>query len=220
MIKEAFVTENNTRPMRIAGIFLSACALTSLVLLAIHPGEGGKTFAEALRAEAAAQAINGIVHGGYVALLSLELAALAVLAQVTKRPAMTAGLALFGLGVVALSASLLIDGLVLPAIAAKYLAVPDKIEFAKSLFVLCGTFIKVLMPLGLMLQAGGILFFGIAQAHCQTSRVSGGLGIVIGAVAVVAVGMMGLQPIVVMASIAAFSLWFAWFGLLALRARL
>lgn len=214
------MTETNTKPMRIAGGLLAFCALGTLVLLSIHPGEGGKSFAEAMRAEAEARMLNGVVHGGFVALLALELAALAVLAQQIKRPAMMAGLALFALGVVALSASLLVDGVVLPALAVKYVGLPDKLEFAKSLFTLCGAFIGTAMPTGLALQSGGVLFFGLALAHAAKSRISGVIGILSGLAAVVGIGSMGLQPIVVIVTVASLGLWLAGFGVLALRDQL
>lgn len=214
------ISMTETQPVRIAGALLTVCAVGSLGLLAIHPSEGGSTFTELLRNEAASRLLSGAVHGGFIALMALELAAMAVLALRARRAPSVAGLALFALGVVALSASVLTDGLVLPAIAAKYVAVPAKVDFAKSLFVLCTSFIGVLMPIGLMLQTGGIALWGLGLAHDGRTRASGIIGILIGVLAGGAVGATGLNPVIVMAAIAAVGLWLAWLGILALRAKI
>ena len=69
---------------------------------------------------------------------------------------------------------------VTPAVAAKYLAAPAKIEFAKSLFVLIGTLIGLLMPLGLMFQSAAIAAWGWALVASRMSRVLGVIAMIAG----------------------------------------
>jgi hypothetical protein len=60
-------------------------------------------------------------------------------------------------GAALLMASLLVYGLMIPAIAQRYLAAPpDRLPYARSLFALCGIAVQFLMPMGLGFQAAGI----------------------------------------------------------------
>jgi hypothetical protein len=52
--------------------------------------------------------------------------------------------------------SMLLDGLVTPAIAARYVDVAERQAEARTLFVLLGTVIGFLMPIGLLFQAAGM----------------------------------------------------------------
>src|SRR5437879_2448680 len=66
---------------RALGAVFIGCAAVSAALLALHPGGGpAPDFASVLRAEAAQQLQSALVHGGMLALVAAELAALAVLA--------------------------------------------------------------------------------------------------------------------------------------------
>lgn len=203
-----------------AGVLLAISAAGAMVLLAFHPAEGGGTFAQLLQSEAANRAQSAAVHGGFAALLVVELMALAILSLFARRPPSTAGTVLFGLGVVALSASLITDGLVIPAIAAKYAALPDKIDFARSLFVLCSAYIAVLMPAGLMLLGAGVAFWGIGLAHEAPSRLNGVIGILSGFGAAISVGVLGLQPFAVMGGIVGVNSWLLFLGITAARGKL
>ncbi len=130
---------------------LTAAAIGSFVLLALHPGGTATDFAGILRQEAAGQTMDAIVHGGFIALLSVEMVCYLVLTLRLKRFGLRAWCS--SRWVALLSGSLVTDGLVIPAIAAKYLPVPAKLETARGLFVLCESFIRVLMPMGLAFQA-------------------------------------------------------------------
>lgn len=214
------MTQTYAGPARVAGVVLILAAVGAMALLAIHPAEGGASFAEVLRNEAAGRAVSGLVHGGFAALLALQLMALSVLALSARRPPSVAGTVLFGLGVVALSLSLITDGLVIPAIAAKYADAPAKIEFAKSLFVLCGSYIAVLMPAGLVLQSGGVVVWGIGLAHDGRTRLGGIFGILTGLAGGVSVGVLGLNMFAVMGAIAGLEIWLITLGVTAARGKL
>lgn len=64
---------------------------------------------------------------------------------------MVIGLVCFCVGCGALIASMLLDGFATPAIAVRF-AGTDDLQPAKTLFVLVGTLIRFLMPMGLLFQ--------------------------------------------------------------------
>jgi hypothetical protein len=203
------------------GLLLIAAGIASVALLASHPdGAPAKDFAGVLKAEAADQIMDAVVHGGFIVVLAVELFCYALFsARMKASAAATAGLIAFGAGAAFLSASMLLDGLVTPAIAAKYLAAPNKIEFAKSLFVLVGTMIRFLMPIGLAFQSAAVAAWGLALFNSRTSRIAGAFGIVVGLGLLAAFGATAsaMNPMVLMGAIAVLALWAAVAGAVMLR---
>src|SRR5262249_40905591 len=113
-----------------------------------------------------------------------------------------------------------IDGLVLPAIAARYVSIPAKIETARALYVFGGTMISFLMPLGIGFQSAGIAAWGTGLL--QTRRRGAGLaGLAVGAIGLAAIiaGSMTNNPMILMACIAGLALWAAVAGTTMLRAQ-
>jgi hypothetical protein len=212
-------------PSRAVGVVLIASAIASVVLLASHPGEAGGSFADILKDEAAHQDVDAAVHGGFIAVLGIQLVCLAVFSRRLglARTPVVAGLTFFAMGVAFLCGSLLTDGLIVPAIAAKYAAAPaEKLEYAKSLFVLCGSAIRFLMPLGLLFQSAGIAGWGWALAGSGVSRAAGILGLLVGGaiIAALAATATTLNPVVVMGGLGAQALWIVAAGALLLERKL
>jgi len=202
-------------------LLLIAAGIASVVLLASHPeGAPARDFAGVLKAEAGDQFMDAVVHGGFIVVLAIELFCYALLsARMKASAAATAGLVFFGAGAAFLSASMLFDGLVTPAIAAKYVAAPNKIEFAKSLFVLVGTLIRFLMPIGLAFQSAAVAAWGWALFTTRTSRIAGAFGLAVGIALLAAFGATAsaMNPMVLMGAIAALALWAAVAGVTMLR---
>ena len=165
---------------RTAGVLLLLTAVASLALLAAHPGETATTFAGVLKEEAANRSIAGAVHGGYIAVLVLQIVGYAKLSGSLdlRRLLPLAGIVFFAAGALFLSASLLLDGLVIPALATRYADAPAKIESARALFVFCETAIGFLMPIGLAFQGAAIASWGAAL--WRSSRIAGAIGLLIG----------------------------------------
>lgn len=209
-------TSSSTRG---AGILAIATGIAGAVLLAIHPGGAARDFLGMLKEEAANRLIDGVVHGGFVVVLTLQAAAFAAMtARLGGRIAAMAGLALFVAGATALSGSMVLDGLATPAIAVRYLAHPEKIENAKILFVMVSTMIGILMPLGLALQSAAVAAWGWAFA-ASGRRVLGALAMVLGIALVVAAGssFAVMNPLALMAGIAGLALWAVVAGAATLR---
>jgi hypothetical protein len=194
-----------------------------VALLAMHPGGDARDFAGVLRNEAASRGIDAIVHGGFIVILAIQLACYAIFASRLGRArnAAIAGIAFFSFGVALQTGSLLMDGLVLPAIAARYAAVPAKIETARTLYVFGGTLISFLMPLGIGFQSAGIAAWGNALLKAG-SRAPGIGGLVIGlAVSVcMAASLATMNPMLLMGGIAGLALWAVIAGTTMLRSKI
>src|ERR1700759_3367150 len=139
------MTDQTAERSRIVGIVLFATAIASIALLLNHPGEGATDFAGVLKGEAANQIKSAIVHGGFTVVLAIQLACYAIFSgRLGWRNLAVTGLVFFAIGAALQTASLIADGLVIPQIAARYLASPpDRLPFARSLFALCGTAIQI-----------------------------------------------------------------------------
>ncbi|HEX4295270.1 MAG TPA: hypothetical protein VHZ29_14135 [Rhizomicrobium sp.] len=211
-------TEPSTRG---AGILSIATGIAAFALLANHPGGAAHDFAGVLRDEAANRVMDAVVHGGFIAVLALQTVCYAIFSARIgfSRATAAAGLIFFAFGTAFLSASMVLDGLVTPAVAAKYLAAPDRIEFARSLFVLIGTLIGFLMPIGLAFQSAAIACWGWALSASRLSRAAGVFGLALGAISLAALAsnLAAPNPLVLMGAIAATSVWAVVTGIVLLR---
>jgi hypothetical protein len=154
----ALMTDDIFKQRRGLAAAFSLCALTSLTLLASHPGGSPGGFADLVRDEAAHQVIDGVVHGGFVVTLAALIICFVLLSRFLglAKPLVVIGLVCFCVGCGALMASMLLDGFAIPAIAVRF-AGTDDLQPAKTLFVLVGTLIRFLMPMGLLFQFAAML---------------------------------------------------------------
>ncbi len=203
------------------GLLLIASAILTVGLLAAHPGDNATTFADVLKSEAAGQLMDAVVHGGFIVVLAVQIFCYALFSARMKisPAAATAGLVFFCVGTGFLSASMLLDGLVTPALAVKYLAAPAKIEFAKSLFALVGTLIRFLMPIGLAFQSAAMAAWGLALWAGHKSRAAGAFGLIAGLLLLVAFGATAstMNPAVLMSALPVLAIWAAVTGTVMLR---
>jgi hypothetical protein len=195
---------------RIPGLVLIASGIAMIGLLAMHPQGSAKDFAALLHEEAANRGADAVVHGGFIVVLTMQMVCYAIfsrrLAEATN--ASIAGLVFFCFGAALLSVSALIDGLALPAIAAKYATIPAKLETAQTLHVFGGTMIFFLMPLGIGLQSAGIVAWSIGLLQ-TTRRAAGVAGLLIGLFALVTTisALSGMNQMALMGGIVALALW-------------
>lgn len=201
------------------GLLLIATGIAAAGLLSIHPGGQASDFAGVLKEESDNRIIDAIVHGGFVVVLTFQLVCFTLFSRWLglARPTVVAGLIFFAIGAAFFCASMVLDGIVTPAIAFKYVAKPDKIDFAKSLFILVGALISTLMPAGMFFQSLGIASWGFALMTKPTpSRAAGVLALTIGGVlcAALAVTAGSVDPLVLMAGIVMLAIWAIAAGLL------
>ena len=213
----------NHAPMRGAGVALIGCALASVALLVAHPEGGGSLgFAGMLKAEASQALSDAVVHGGFVLVLAVEMAGFAALAVRVgaRRTLVLTAMSFFLVGAGLLSASMIVDGLITPAVAARYASLPsDKQEAARPLFVLIGAALRVLMPMGLAFQGAAALVWGPVLVSCRGSaRVGGVIGLVLGVAVSAAIGIsiQSVNPIGLMIAIVATAAWALTAGLVLL----
>ena len=205
---------------RFAGYTLIVCAMAVLLLLAAHPGGQTHGLQELVKMEAAQQLPNALVHGGFILLLPLIAAGQTELARTLGRDRFVplAGLMLFCAGSAFLAASLLVDGLLVPQMAARLVAGPPQgIEAARPAFLFAGTAVRVLMPLGLAIQALGAA--ALALAALSQKRAIAAIGLLVCLIALTGVAILPRQPIMVMVAIALIAVvWNALGGALLLAA--
>jgi len=161
-----------------------------------------------------------LVHGGFIVVLALQTVCYAMLSARLglTRTVVVAALVFFAFGAAFLSGSMLVDGLMTPAIAARYVSKPDKIETARALFVLMGTAISFLMPVGLAFQSAAVAAWGWAL----TASGSRGLGLAALAtgtlmIAAMVAGLATMNPIALMIGIAGSAMWAMLAGIALLR---
>jgi hypothetical protein len=221
-------TDNDRRlPGRAAGIALLVCAALTLALLANHPSGAAATFADRVREEAANSGRDALVHGGFIAVLAVQLACLAImtLRLGLTRPFAIAGFVLTAIGAGFLMGSMLLDGLVTPAVASRYLGVIEVAERqndAKALFVVLGATISFLMPAGLLLQAAGLACWcGVFVRDRGLVRVTGIYGAVAASAVIVAIAATGaMVPHVLIAALLLVAAAYALAGVALLRRQL
>jgi hypothetical protein len=143
---------NNGERRGLAAAF-ALCSLASLTLLANHPSGNPGSFADLIKDEAAHQVIDGVVHGGFSITLVALIICFVFLSRLLglARSSVVIGLVSFCAGCSALVASMVLDGFASPAIAVRFAGVDD-LQPAKTLFILVGTLIRFLMPMGLLFQ--------------------------------------------------------------------
>ena len=211
---------------KLAGAF-ALCGLAALALLASHPASSAHDFAGVLREEAGNQLMDGVVHGGFIFVLAALVICFVLLARRlgSGRVPVVVMLVTFGIGCAALMASMLVDGLVIPAVAARYVNVdaPEKLAGAKALFVFAGTLITFLMPLGIAFQSIAMVSLGgLLVAGPPRRRAAGLFGVSCGVLilAALAAAPAGMAAHILLASIALLAVWYFILAALLWRAAL
>jgi len=143
------------------------CAVATFVLLSAHPAGGGHSFVEILQVEARDQVKDGVVHGGFILISAILIVCLAVLSRILgpERVSVTVGFVAFGIGAAALMMSMGLDGLVVPAVAARCLreGTAQSLASGQTLLLFCGACIKILMPTGLLFEGAAMLSYSVAM---------------------------------------------------------
>jgi len=209
---------------RLAGAFV-LCSLATLTLLANHPMAGGHGLADLIRAEARNQFADGLVHGGFIVTLSVLIVCFVFLSRLLgmARVAVVAGLVAFCVGCGALMASMVLDGFVIPAIAVRFTGMDssDGLAQTQTLFILCGTLIRFLMPMGLLFQAAAMLSWSSAIVGSRGWRLAAGVfGLAAGVLLIGAISALlpRLREHILLGGIVVLAVWyFALAGVLCAR---
>jgi hypothetical protein len=188
------------------------CALASLTLLANHPGGNPGSFADLIKDEAAHQVIDGVVHGGFVITSVALIICFVFLSRLlgSARASVVIGLVCFCVGSGAIIASMVLDGFATPAIAVRFAGVDD-LQPAKTLFILVGTLIRFLMPMGLLFQFVAILSWSWAIVKRPgLGRAVGLFGSVVAIILIVAIFAIptAMAAHVILGGVALQAIWY------------
>jgi hypothetical protein len=198
----------------LAGAF-ALCALATLALLASHPTGSARTLADVLREEAQSVWINGVVHGGFIITLAALMVCFKLLSRRlgSRRLSVAIALTAFSIGSGLLIASMILDGIVTPALAVRFADAgsADNLTMARTLFILCGTVISFLMPIGMLFQSTAIVCWSAAivkgpgvRRGVGASGLAAGVTLIIGLLAV----PPALKPHLLLAGIALQAMWY------------
>jgi hypothetical protein len=196
---------------RLASAF-TLCALASLTLLASHPSSSPSTFADLIIDEAAHQVVDGVVHGGFIITLVALVICFVLLSRLlgSAKTSVVIALVCFCAGSGTMIASMLLDGFVTPAIAVRFAGTGD-LQPAKTLFILLGTLIRFLMPMGLLFQFVAVLSWSWAIVKRPgLARAVGLLGSVVAILMIVAIFAIpaAMAAHVILGGIALQSIWY------------
>jgi hypothetical protein len=186
----------------------------------LHPEPAAKDFSELLKSEAAQRGLDAFVHSGFIVVLAVQIVCYAVFSARVGRGRTSAltGFVFFAIGAAFFLAALVLDGLAGPAIAARYALKPGKIEFARALYVLLGSLIGVLQPMGLAFQATAIAAWGWALVG-NGARVFGVFVLLLGAALLAAVSatVVFANPLFLIAGLVGTMVWAVIVGVWMLR---
>jgi hypothetical protein len=212
----------NGKASRGAGAALGLTGLAEIVLLALHPDGNARDFAGVLQDEATHRVMDAIVHGGFIFVLIVQLvlyAALSLRLNITRTTTIAA-LVFTAAGTAFLSGSLLLDGLVIPAFAARYVTTTPAIQLSvHPVFTAFGIAIGWLMPLGLGFQGLGIAFWGLRLVGRAPVTGGGALLVAAAMLATIAAASVLANPGLVIMALVGNILWALMAALWLLRSR-
>lgn len=151
-------------------VALAMACTTGLVLLALshHPVAGNAgSFQESLERIAALQTRDGLVHGALIMMLAVLAGGYAMFGALlgARRPPVVAAMAAYLGGCCALGAAMLMDGFVVPQLAAQFLAAPQAdTDMARIVLRFIGIVIQVLSKAGLLMMCAALLAWSYALA--------------------------------------------------------
>jgi hypothetical protein len=145
-----------SREPRVLGAAFALCGAACLMLMLNHPRNPVQTFPDLLKSEAQNQFVDAFVHGGFMVTLGVLAVCMVLLGRRlgSTKVSVVIGLMAFLAGCAVLAASMTLDGLVTPALAARFAGTDnaEDLHTAKTLFILLGMLIRFLMPIGFLLQ--------------------------------------------------------------------
>jgi hypothetical protein len=189
----------STKVCRQLGALFAAGAIALVLLLLFHPHEHLHAFSDIVEFEIRRRLVNELVHGGAIAVFLLLLAGHVALARLLSTATIPVAVAVtaFGGGCALITASLVPDGLVVPALALQYHAAQDlnlqpSIE---ELMRFCWTSIRILMPMALLSFAVSALAWCAPLLRAgRRSRLAGAASGVTGLIIGVTIAATALSP--------------------------
>jgi hypothetical protein len=220
--EQSLATSVSGPPGARAGIIIAVCAVLTLVAISFHPVVQARAPADVLAGVVALSAADRVVHGTLIALMGALLFSFWVFAlrRGIQHETVLAGLIAYAVGVLALLGAALVDGFIIPDVAARYAgAPPDAVKSAVPMLVLCGAVIQDLSKLGMVALSLGIALWG-SDLLRRGMQAPGVLGIAAGLADVALVALGGhLNPHSLLLIVGAQAAWYAVVAALLIRGR-
>ncbi|MGM9479654.1 hypothetical protein ACS5PN_00505 [Roseateles sp. NT4] len=188
MPKQPLADQPDVQPgTRAAGIAIALATIISTVFVALDESGGGQGQLAILQSIAQLAALKATVHGVAIASICAYAFGYSALTRrlSLRRPAVLAGLAAYLLGCVALVGATIVDGFVIPHLAADAIVgSPTRLQVGYELVHAAGIALTDAAKIGWLLQAAGALAWaGVLMGEGGFARVIG----IVGAVANLAV---------------------------------
>ncbi|WP_082568039.1 hypothetical protein [Pelomonas sp. Root1217] len=165
---------------RAAGIAIALATVLSTVFVALDESGGGKGQLEILQSIAQLQGLKAAVHGVAIASLCAYAFGYAALARrlSLRHATVLAGLAFYLMGCIALMGATIVDGFVIPHLAADAIVgSPTRLQVGYELVHAAGLALTDAAKIGWLLQAaGGLAWTGVLLGKAGVARVVGAMG--------------------------------------------
>ncbi len=215
---------------RVDGVFVGVliALFSALTILAIahHPVATSHSATKAIGEIVSLGRLDRVVHGSVIAIIAgLIFAFLFVASRLgLTRPAVLAGLVGYTIGACAMIGAALIDGFLVPDIAARVdLNSPAAVGAAQAVLLACALTIQIATKLGVIAMSAGVALWSIALVRMANPlRLAGIIGLASAALAMAVLFLMGstLTPHSVELIVIAQALWYLTIATLLIRGEL
>jgi hypothetical protein len=208
----------------VAGALLLGCALIAVVALMHHPAVSTRHAADAMTQIVRFAAADRAVHGTMIVVSGALLFALSVFSvrRGFGNQTVLAGLVVYALGSTAIITAALIDGFVIPIVAASYAAdTPAALPGAVAALRLCGAAIQVasVFGLGAISVALALWSIDLLRTAATPVRLTGALGLIAAVAPAIVLLMAGMiiTAHTLVAIILPEAIWYGAVGVLLVR---
>jgi hypothetical protein len=211
---DSYPSEDDVSNGKTAGVVIAVCAGLSILAIAHHPTVTQRSPGEVLTDIARLASMDRVVHGALIAILGGLLVGLSAFSmrQGIARSTVVAGLVAYSIGLGATIGAAVIDGFLVPGIAAQYAgASPDDVKLAIHLLGTCALTIQVLTKIGLVAISIAILMWSLNLIRARgTARIVGIVGVAAGIIpaGVLLFGALYLTPSSLGAIFSAHAIWY------------
>jgi len=201
------------RSQMISGLAIGVATILALVFVAHHPIAAGQSHTEILNDIAQKARTDRLVHGALIGIMSGFLFGFSGFASGLGpyRALIRLGLVVYAAGCASTAGAALIDGFIVPDIAARFLSAPaDDSRIAYDFLCIAASAIQSLTKLGLVLLSAGILSWSVALVRFGGSRRwTGLLGLAAGGIQVLLILLAGevMTPHSLIAILAVQGVW-------------
>jgi len=211
---------------KVAGYAIGSCALLTMLAIALHPHSESRKADELVVEVARLAPMLRIVHGTVIAFMLALLYGFTIysMRRGLRREAVVGALVAYAAGVGVLILAALIDGFLIPLVAARYAGVPpDVLRVGAGVLTLCGAAIQVLSKFGVIALSAAIALWSTDLLRGR--GVLRGAGIVGYAAALIPLGVLFaggefLVPMTLSIIVIAQGIWYLAIATLLIRGRL